>query len=116
CVHELGHCFNLFHSFHKTYMNPPQPNRPDSLSWMNYPYNYTGGSGGEAAFWSAFPFQFDALELAHLRHGFRNNVIMGGANFGIGAALEEPGEWQNEPVVDNSGLKLTLRAPKSFML
>jgi hypothetical protein len=107
-VHELGHCFNLFHSFHKNFMNPPLPNRPGSLSWMNYPQNYNpggGAPGGAAAFWSAFPFQFDDLELAHLRHGFRNHVIMGGTPFGTGAALDVSSEY-GDLVVDHTGLSL----------
>lgn len=111
-VHELGHCFNLFHSFHKTFMTPPLPNRPGSLSWMNYPGNYNPGGGapsGEAAFWAAFPFQFDDLELAHLRHGFRNAVIMGGNPFGTGAALEV-GEDYADRLSDTSGLTLRISA------
>ena len=110
-VHELGHCFNLFHSFHKEFMTPPLPNRPGALSWMNYPQRYNPGGGapsGAAAFWAAFPFQFDDLELAHLRHGFRNNVIMGGTPFGTGAALEMPAE-PADPVQDTSGLRLSVR-------
>lgn len=110
-VHELGHCFNLFHSFHKQFMTPPLPNRPGSLSWMNYPQNYNPGGGapsGTAAFWGAFPFQFDDLELAHLRHGFRNDLIMGGNPFGTGAALEMPVQ-PDAPVEDRSGLRLALR-------
>ena len=38
CVHELGHCFNLLHSWQKSLATPPQPNRPASPSWMNYPW------------------------------------------------------------------------------
>jgi hypothetical protein len=109
-THELGHCFNLFHSFHKTFMTPPLPNRPGSLSWMNYPQNYApggGAPGGAAAFWAAFPFQFDDLELAHVRHGFRNNVVMGGNPFGTGAALEAEREF-GDPVTDTSGLDLRI--------
>ncbi|MCS7481111.1 hypothetical protein ACFFQW_06045 [Umezawaea endophytica] len=109
-THELGHCFNLFHSFHKTFMTPPLPNRPGSLSWMNYPQNYApggGAPGGAAAFWGAFPFQFDDLELAHVRHGFRNNVIMGGNPFGTGAALEAEDGFA-DPVLDTSGLELRI--------
>lgn len=109
-VHELGHCFNLFHSFHKSYMTPPLPNRPGALSWMNYPSNYNPGSGapsGAAAFWAAFDFEFDTLELAHLRHGFRNAVIMGGNPFGTGAALEV-GEEFLDRVSDTSGLRLAI--------
>ncbi|WP_166487370.1 hypothetical protein [Geodermatophilus obscurus] len=110
-VHELGHCFNLFHSFHKSFMNPPLPDRPGALSWMNYPKRFNpGGSApsGEAAFWGAFDFGFDGLELAHIRHGFRNNVIMGGSPFGTGAALEAPIQ-PAEAVSDTSGLQLSIR-------
>lgn len=109
CVHELGHCFNLFHSFHKKFMKPPKPNRPAAKSWMNYPGNYPGGA---SAYWAAFPFIFDNLEVIHLRHAFRNNIVMGGNPFGTGAALEDP-EAFADSVEDNSGLGLELEAPKS---
>lgn len=112
CVHELGHCFNLYHSFHKQYMNPPQPNRLDALSWMNYPWYFPGGP---SAFWSQFPFQFDDPELVHLRHAFRNNIIIGGNPFGTGAALEDPRAFE-ETIEDNSGLKLELRGRTSYLL
>jgi hypothetical protein len=111
-VHELGHCLNLFHSFHKTYMDPPLPNRPGALSWLNYPQNYAPGNGapgGSAAFWAAFPFEFDTLELAHLRHGFRNDVIMGGNPFGTGAASGVEYAF-SDPVTDTSGLDLRIAA------
>jgi hypothetical protein len=110
CVHELGHCFNLYHSFHKKYMDPPQPNRLYALSWMNYPQKYPSG---RAAFWAAFAFQFDNPEVIHLRHAFRNNIIFGGNPFGTGAALQVP-ETLVDSVEDNSGLKLVLEVPKSF--
>ena len=111
CVHELGHCFNLFHSFHKKYMNPPLPNRLWAKSWMNYPQKYPGGA---AAFWSVFPFQFDNLEVIHLRHAFRNNIIMGGNPFGTGAAFEVLDAF-GDNVSDDSGLKLQLEVSKSFL-
>ncbi len=116
-VHELGHCFNLFHSFHKSVMTPPMPNRRDSLSWMNYPQMYRGpgGNWGSAAFWNAFAFQFDDLEVVHLRHAFRNNIIMGGNPFGIGAALESPQDF-TDPVEDRSGLQLSMELPKPLVL
>ena len=110
-VHELGHCFNLFHSFHKKYMTPPMPNRPGSLSWMNYPTKYTGGA---TAFWNNFAFQFDNLEVVHLRHAFRNKIVMGGNPFGTGAAAEHI-ETFGENVTDNSGLKLSLSTPSLFV-
>jgi hypothetical protein len=109
CVHELGHCFNLFHPFHRQYMEPPKPSRVDSLTWMNYPQYYPGGS---SAFWAAFPLQFDSPGTIHLRHAFRNNIIIGGNPFGTGAALEDPMAF-GDLVEDNSGLRLELEAPKS---
>ncbi len=110
CVHELGHCFNLLHSWQKSLAIPPQPNRPASPSWMNYPWRFPGGEG---AFWSAFPFRFDAQELVHLRHGFLNDVIMGGNPFRVGSALEDLESWR-APIEDRSGLRLELGAPATF--
>ena len=109
-VHELGHTFNMFHSFQKQYTTPPSPYRPSALSWMNYPHLFPAG---QAAFWSAFPFGFDDLELVHLRHAFRNNIIMGGNPFGIGAALTDPAAFA-DPIENNSGLRLALEAAPSF--
>jgi hypothetical protein len=104
-VHELGHCFNLLHSWQKSLATPPQANRPLSLSWMNYPWAYPGG--GASAFWSAFPFVFDDPEIIHLRHGFRNNVITGGNNFAICSSLQNT-EFLGDPIEDNSGLRLDI--------
>ncbi len=83
-VHELGHCFNLLHSFQKARADPTIENRPYALSWMNLPLYYPGGS---SEYWKNFLFQFDDEEVIHLRHGFRNDVIMGGKDF-IGFKLE----------------------------
>jgi hypothetical protein len=111
-VHELGHCFNLMHSWQKSLASPPVPDRLNALSWMNYVDRFPGG---EPAYWSAFPFQFDNPELVHLRHGFRDNVIMGGNPFGIGAADLDLQAF-SDPLVDNSGLRLELEARPSFVL
>ncbi|MFO1372812.1 MAG: hypothetical protein U1F42_10625 [Candidatus Competibacteraceae bacterium] len=112
-VHELGHCFNLLHSWQKQYATPPVPNRPDSLSWMNYPWNYP--NGGAATFWAKFPFQFDNEEIIHLRHASRNNIIMGGNDFAAGAALGR--EVMADPVRDESGLTLSISThQRSFAL
>lgn len=109
-VHELGHCFNLLHSWQKQYATPPAPNRPASLSWMNYPWYFPGGP---AAFWGAFPFQFDDLEVVHLRHAFLDDVIPGGKDFTKGAALTD-GAAFDAPLIDQTRLKLELEAKKSF--
>ncbi|MFB4291128.1 hypothetical protein ACBI99_26005 [Nonomuraea sp. ATR24] len=112
-VHELGHAFNLLHSWQKNLATPPQPLGPSGgfgdLSWMNYVQNYQ--PGGEAGYWAAFPFQFTDSELVHLRHGFYRDVVMGGGAFGSGAAEPAPFE---QPVEDLSGLALELRAKESF--
>jgi hypothetical protein len=109
-VHELGHCFNLLHSWQKSFASPPAPNRPASLSWMNYPQNYPGGT---PAYWAAFPFQFDDLELIHLRHAFRNNIVMGGNNFTVGAADCDLRSF-DDPIADASGLKLDIHSRRRF--
>jgi hypothetical protein len=113
-VHELGHCFNLLHSWQKPLAFPPQPGRPGALSWMNYPQMYAPGPGqpgGSGPFWNGFAFQFDDPELLHLRHGFRDSVIMGGLDFRIGAALEDPQIFKR-PLTDNTGLKLEVSVAK----
>jgi hypothetical protein len=121
-VHELGHAFNLLHSWQKNLADPPQPLGPNGglgdLSWMNYAWKYQPpppGAGGEAAYWSAFPFQFTDNELVHLRHGFYKNVIMGANEFGKGAADIDPDIF-DDPIVDNSGLALELRSKETFEL
>lgn len=112
-VHELGHCFNLLHSWQKHLATPPSGSRPESLSWMNYPWKYPKGSA--AGYWSNFDFRFDDDELVHLRHGFRNDVIMGGSGFGSGAALGR--DVMADPIQDESGLVLAISThQRSFAL
>jgi hypothetical protein len=121
-VHELGHAFNLLHSWDKALASPPQPLGPNGglgdLSWMNYAWKYQPplpAPGGEAAYWAAFPFGFTPNELVHLRHGFRPDVIMGGNRFGVGAAEVDPDVFADRSA-DRSDLALELRAPRSFAL
>jgi hypothetical protein len=83
---------------------------------MNYAWKYQPplpAPGGEPAYWAAFPFQFTDNELIHLRHGFYRNVIMGADPFGKGAAEIDP-EMFEEPMEDNSGLALEVRAKETF--
>ncbi|RSN12881.1 hypothetical protein DMB42_11940 [Nonomuraea sp. WAC 01424] len=114
-MHELGHAFNLLHSWQKDLAVPPQPLGPEGgfgdLSWMNYVQNYR--PGGEPGYWAAFPFQFTDPELVHLRHGFYRDVAMGANAFGTRAAEVAPFE---PPVEDHSGLRLELRAKEAFEL
>jgi hypothetical protein len=85
-VHEAGHAFNLMHSWDK--------DRPDSLSWMNYPHNFPFGPddprNDEDQYWRNFRFRFDDEELIHIRHGDRASVIMGADPWSSGGHLEEP--------------------------
>jgi hypothetical protein len=115
-VHEVGHCFNLYHWHQKSLTKPPGTDRLDALSWMHYPRYYVGPAGtGEPAFWAAFPFQFEDEEIVHLRHGFRNFVIPGGGTLGIGAA-DVDSEQFADLVADESGLKLEISAPARVLL
>jgi len=119
-VHEIGHAFNLLHSWQKNLADPPQPLGPNGglgdLSWMNYAWKYQPpppSAGGEAAYWANFAFQFTDRELAHLRHGLYKNVIMGANAFGKGAAEVDPNLF-DDPIADASGLALDLRAEAAF--
>jgi hypothetical protein len=115
-VHELGHCFNLLHSWQKNLADPPAPLGPNGglgdPSWMNYPWKYQPpppAPGGEAAYWANFPFQFTDNEIIHLRHAFYRNITFGGNALGAGAAEIDP-ELFADRIEDNSGLKLELRS------
>jgi len=111
CVHELGHGFNLLHSWQKSLAVPPVPSRPDALSWMNYPERFPGG---EAQFWPKFPFAFDEPELVHLRHGFYHQVIMGGAALRGGAARRHEEDWSGARQDPGLRLKLACASAPSF--
>jgi hypothetical protein len=108
CVHELGHVFNLPHCWQRSIDKPPFPSRPGATSWMNYPQRYPGGP---RAYWSRFAFEFDDVEVIHLRHAFRDNVIMGGSPFGSSSAPRAE-RWDAEQ--QDTGLRLKLVAPISL--
>ncbi|HEV7892232.1 MAG TPA: hypothetical protein VGP08_16415 [Pyrinomonadaceae bacterium] len=118
-MHEVGHCFNLLHSWEKHTNNTNISNRPDSLSYMNYVEKFPEGNTPEEraeAYWKKFAFEFDDPELLHLRHAFRDNIIMGGNFFGTGAAEFEVQTFNRPLTAEDSGLTLKLEARKSFML
>ncbi|MCP4254384.1 MAG: hypothetical protein GY775_13455 [Candidatus Scalindua sp.] len=80
-VHEMGHAFNLAHAWQKAFSHPsygdawiPTPSEPESRSFMNYPYNV---SGGESAFFADFEFRFSDSELLFMRHAPSRFVEMG---------------------------------------
>jgi hypothetical protein len=94
-VHEMGHAFNLAHSWQKSGGTPwvPLADEPEARSFMNYPYNV---AGGQTAFFSDFEFRFSDPELLFIRHAPERFVQMGNADwfdhhaFEEAAALEEP--------------------------
>ncbi len=82
--HEMGHAFNLAHSWQKALVSGgrgpwiPIPNEPEARSFMNYPYNV---SGGQAAFFSDFEFRFSDGELLFMRHAPSRFVQQGNADW-----------------------------------
>lgn len=84
-VHEIGHTFNLAHSWQKALVagghGPwiPLANDPHALSFMNYPY--LPAVGGQATFFSAFEYRFTNQELLFLRHAPGRFVEMGNAEW-----------------------------------
>ncbi|MFD6967980.1 hypothetical protein [Streptomyces sp. NPDC059949] len=77
-VHELGHCFNLAHSWQKSLETPwmPLADEPTARSFMNYPFR-TPHPGGPHAFFSDFGYFFSENELRFLRHAPERFVQMG---------------------------------------
>jgi hypothetical protein len=81
-VHEMGHGFNLAHSWQKSLGAPfgtpwvPLADEPEARSFMNYPYNV---DDGQAAFFADFEFRFSDQELVFIRHAPERFVQMGNA-------------------------------------
>lgn len=91
-VHEMGHAFNLAHSWQKALGTPwiPLANEPNARSFMNYPYSV---SGGQAAFFQSFDYRFSDNELIFMRHAPSRFVEMGNeawfSNHGFEAAAAD---------------------------
>jgi hypothetical protein len=75
-VHEMGHAFNLAHSWQKALGTPwiPLANEPLARSFMNYPYSVPGG---QASFFADFAYRFSDSELLFMRHAPERFVQMG---------------------------------------
>jgi hypothetical protein len=78
--HEMGHAFNLAHSWQKSLGTQwiPLADEPLARSFMNYPYNVPGGT---SAFFSDFEFRFSAGELLFMRHAPFRFVQQGNADW-----------------------------------
>jgi hypothetical protein len=79
-VHEMGHAFNLAHSWQKSLGSSwiPLGDEPEVRSFMNYPYNV---QGGQTAFFADFTFRFSDQELLFLRHAPERFVQIGNADW-----------------------------------
>ncbi|WP_114953227.1 hypothetical protein [Sphingosinicella terrae] len=79
-VHEMGHSFNLAHSWQKSLGTPwiALANEPEARSFMNYPYNV---AGGQNAFFANFDYRFSNAELLFTRHAPERFVQMGNENW-----------------------------------
>lgn len=80
-IHEIGHAYNLLHSWQKSYGTPWNSSvvdEPEARSFMNYPNRVLGG---EDAYWQDFAFRFSNQELLFLRHAPEAFVNMGTAHF-----------------------------------
>jgi hypothetical protein len=87
-VHEMGHAFNLLHSWQKALGTPwvQLVNEPEARSFMNYPYRVTGKV---PAFFANFDYKFTDKELLFMRHAPRQFVQMGNAAFAASHGFEE---------------------------
>jgi hypothetical protein len=79
-AHEMGHAFNLAHSWEKSLGTPwiPLADEPEARSFMNYPFNV---AGGQSAFFRNFEYRFSNPELLFMRHAPEKFVQMGNADW-----------------------------------
>jgi hypothetical protein len=79
-IHEMGHAFNLAHSWQKALGTPwiPLLNDPEARSFMNYPFRV---NGGQSQFFADFDYRFTDQELLFMRHAPARFVQMGNADW-----------------------------------
>ena len=100
-VHEIGHAFNLAHSFDKSIFNfgwIPLEDEFEARSFMNYPFFV---QGGPRAFYKSFRYRFSRQELTFLRHAHPAFVKPGSRPFFFDHGLVDPDA--------TTGLRLRLR-------
>jgi hypothetical protein len=88
-IHEMGHAFNLAHSWQKSLGSPwfPLLDEPQAGSYMNYPFRV---AGGQTEFFADFRFRFSDQELLFMRHAPRRFVQMGNSNWFVNHGFEAP--------------------------
>ena len=114
-IHEMGHNFNLYHSWVKTSGTSNWSNRvanePEARSYMNYANRVAAGYYG---FFDTFEYRFSDQELLFLRHAPEEFIKMGGNTWGTdhaGAGFDgEAGVPGDEPVTND--LELTVSSNK----
>lgn len=111
-AHEMGHAFNLAHSWQKAASpnlpgNPwiPLANEPLARSFMNYPYNVPGG---QAAFFADFAYRFSDAELLFMRHAPTRFVQMGNSAWFTNHGFQEAARDSNP----DYELRLSVTAPE----
>ncbi|MDQ4029596.1 MAG: hypothetical protein M3168_01005 [Actinomycetota bacterium] len=106
-VHEMGHAFNLAHSWQKSLGTPwiPLADEPEARSFMNYPYRV---AGGQTAFFADFEYRFSNPELLFMRHAPMRYVQMGNADWFDHHGFEEAN------VSVEPALELTLRVNRDM--
>lgn len=101
-IHEMGHAFNLAHSWQKNLGTPWIPLAADgeARSFMNYPFRV---AGGQQAFFADFQFRFSNPEMLFMRHAPSRFVEMGNADWFDHHGFEQPdgaGELELELRID----------------
>lgn len=101
-VHEIGHGFNLAHSWQKSLGTPwiALANEPEARSFMNYPDRVIGR---QSAFYANFEYRFSDQELLFLRHAPSRFVQMGNADW-----FDDHG-FQQADIPPQPGLSLEAR-------
>jgi hypothetical protein len=105
--HEMGHAFNLAHSWQKSLGAPfgipwiPLLDEPEARSFMNY---IDAVNGDQLAFFSDFAYRFSDQELLFMRHAPEQPVRMGDADW-----FDHHG-FQEASVSAAPAFDLTLRA------
>ncbi len=102
-VHEMGHAFNLAHSWQKSLGDGwiPLADEPTARSFMNYPFKLA--IGGQEKFFESFEFRFSDAELLFMRHAPEQFVQMGNADW-----FDNHG-FRKELADSTSSLRLALR-------
>jgi hypothetical protein len=120
-VHEMGHAFNLAHSFQKADKDfeglsgdpwdPNLLNQAEARSFMNYPWKV---DGAEEKFFKSFRFRFLDDELIFMRHAPRRFVQMGYSSMFVDhgfkppSALTQTGRWTLEIGTDRQILSMNV--------